>query len=144
MLCQKKQVSWGEVNWNLSHVSIWNLSHVSPVSIWLHLFDSSILTQPPSPWLYQSGSSLFQTSSLQALAKRSQQVDAHSPSTHPGLPDLSAFLPDICFGATVPTNLVVSQVCVMRRGDEIVAQWLAHVLIDLSVGLVENAPGGGQ
>lgn len=46
--------------------------------------------------------------------------------------------PDIGFSAAGASNLIAGQVGVMGGGDEVVAQGLAHVLVYLSMLLVED------
>lgn len=58
---------------------------------------------------------------------------------HPAMTTATSWHPpDIGFGAAGATNLVTGQVGVMGRGDEVVAQGLAHVLVYLGMLLVED------
>lgn len=45
---------------------------------------------------------------------------------------------DVCLQAAVSSQLVLQQVGVVRGGDEVVAERLAHVLVELSVLRFEN------
>ena len=40
--------------------------------------------------------------------------------------------------AALPPELVLQQVCVMGGGEEVVAEWLAHVLVEVLVLHVED------
>lgn len=43
---------------------------------------------------------------------------------------LYSFLPDVWLCAAVPCQLVLGEVCVVGGGDEVVCQWVLHVLVN--------------
>lgn len=49
-----------------------------------------------------------------------------------------SFLPDVCLCAAVSCQLVLSEIGVVGGRDEVVCQWVFHVLVNPSVFRVEN------
>lgn len=58
----------------------------------------------------------------------------HNPAPFIG----PAVLPDVSLHAALSPELVLHEICVVRGGDEVMAQWLAHVLEDAPPLWVED------
>lgn len=54
----------------------------------------------------------------------------------------SIVLPDVTLDTAVSPELVLQQVGVVGGGDEVMAQWLAHVLVELLHSWVKNRAFG--
>lgn len=48
------------------------------------------------------------------------------------------FLLDVSLGAAGSFELILQEIGVVRGGDEVVAEWFAHVLVDVLVAGVED------